>query len=393
MDLNILEILQNQPEFSSLVEKIHSGKAPSLLGFPKAARLPVLAALKAALEQPILLVTDKTDRALILEDEWKFWVPDQQLILFPEPDPLFYEKIAWTRKTRRDRLKILASLSSSFIPGGAVSDSIPVILAPIRALITRTIPRRDFLTSSRVLRVNSKHSLGKLAAEWVRIGYESSPIVTVPGQFARRGGILDIWPPGDRFPARIEFFGDEIDMLRRFDPETQGTIQKIESVTVTPAREFTFPDFPQDGEKYTEYHIPLLHQERSTILNYLSKDTMILLDDQENIEDAVIGISQQAESLRQGYLKEGSISKDFPTPYLTWDELQPALVDFKPIALGPAGGEDRSGLPGMFSPNERFGGELKSFISHLAEKVMDGESPVIISRQAPRLSNLRQRQH
>ena len=67
MDLNILEILQNQPEFRSLVEKIHSGKAPSLLGFPKAARLPVLAALKAALEQPILLVTDKTDRALILE--------------------------------------------------------------------------------------------------------------------------------------------------------------------------------------------------------------------------------------------------------------------------------------------------------------------------------------
>ena len=391
MQESILNIIQKQPEFTSLVDNIRSGKAPSLLGFPKTTRLPILAALRASFDQPILLLTDKIDRALILEDEWNFWVPDQKLVLFPEPDPLYYENIAWSRKTRRDRLKILAGLAESFIPGSFANDTTnknSLILAPIRALMTRTLPRRVFLSSSRVLRVNSEHSLHLLAAEWVKIGYQSSAIVSIPGQFARRGGILDIWPPGDRFPARLEFFGDEIEMLRRFDPETQGTIEKIESMVVTPAREFILPESPSAGEDFSEYHIPVLHQEQSTLLNYLQKDTLVFLDDEQNIRDTVSEISEQAESLRDGYQKEGTIKKDFPIPYLGWDVLLPALDVYRSIALGPPGSESISDLAGLFSTNQRFGGELKSFISHVAEDIKKGGSPVIVSRQAPRLEEV-----
>ncbi len=161
---------------------------------------------------------------ICLEDEWNFWVPEQDLVLFPEPDPLYYEKISWGRKTRRERLKILAGLSSSLIPGHAPSESPSLIVAPVRAVFTRTLPRREFIKSSRVIRKSGIHAPQVLAMEWVRCGYEVSPIVTSPGQFARRGGILDVWPPGDRFPARIEFFGDEVEMLRRFDPATDRDV-------------------------------------------------------------------------------------------------------------------------------------------------------------------------
>ena len=61
-----------------------------------------------------------------------------------------------------------------------------------------------------------------------------------PGQFARRGGILDIWPPAENEPVRLEFFGDEIETLRRFDPATQRTVRQngLEKVMLTPAREY-----------------------------------------------------------------------------------------------------------------------------------------------------------
>ena len=110
MQEELLNKIQEQPAFQLLVADIRSGKKTGLVGLPRAVRLPVLAGLRAALNQPILLITDRTDRALVLEDEWNFWVPEQDLALFPEPDPLYYEKISWGRKTRRDRLKILSGL-------------------------------------------------------------------------------------------------------------------------------------------------------------------------------------------------------------------------------------------------------------------------------------------
>ncbi len=219
MQQKLLSRIQDQPAFQALVAEIELGNKPVPLGLPRSVRLPVLAALRAALKRPILLITDRIDHALVLEDEWHFWVPDQDLELFPEPDPLYYEKIAWSRKTRRERLRVLVQLSSSLMPGSSSPEIFPLLVSPIRGVMTRTLPRREFLKSSRLIRVDQLYAPHAFATEWIKIGYETAAIVTSPGQFARRGGILDIWPPGDRFPTRIEFFGDKIEMLRRFEPE------------------------------------------------------------------------------------------------------------------------------------------------------------------------------
>jgi len=393
MQEELLNKIQEQPAFQLLVADIRSGKKPGLVGLPRAVRLPVLAGLRSTLNQPILLITDRTDRALVLEDEWNFWVPDQDLALFPEPDPLYYEKISWGRKTRRDRLKILSGLSSSLIPGHAPSESPSLIVAPVRAVFTRTLPRREFLKSSRVIHKSGIHAPQVLAMEWVRCGYEVSPIVTSPGQFARRGGILDVWPPGDRFPARVEFFGDEVEMLRRFDPENQRTIQIIDSLLITPAREFLMPGNPGQsradiGEEYIEYHIPELHQEETTLLNYLPRDTLVFLDDEEIMRETALEISGQAESLRKGYQQEGTIPEEFGLPYVPWDDFKLDLENHNPIALGPARTGSGSGLGRMFSANQLFGGELKTFVSHITGVIQADGIPVIVSRQAPRLQEI-----
>ena len=393
MQAELLNKIQEQPAFLSLAAEIALDKKPHSVGLPRAVRLPVLAGLRVALKRPILLITDRTDRALVLEDEWSFWVPDQELTLFPEPDPLYYEKIAWSRKTRRERLRILSQLSASFIPGSSSPENPLLLIAPVRAVVTRTLPRREFLKSSRLIRVNESFSPQTLAAEWVRCGYEVSAIVASPGQFARRGGILDIWPPGDRFPARIEFFGNQIEMLRRFDPQNQRTIQIIETLLITPAREFllseeTSSSVPGLEEGASEYHIPILHEEKTTLLNYLPKDSMIVVDDGELMRETILEVSGQAESLRKGYLAEGTISGDFPLPYIPWKEFQLELNTHNHITLGPVMSGRDAGLGSMFSSNQRFGGELKSFISHLTEIIQAGGDPIIVSRQAPRLQEV-----
>jgi transcription-repair coupling factor (superfamily II helicase) len=390
MQAEILRTISGLPSFRKLAADLRSGARYSSSGLPRAARTAVLAALRLELQVPILLLTDKTDRALVLEDEWNFWHPDKSLVFFPEPDPLYYEKVAWTRKTRRDRLRILSHLAALMMPGSEIKDP-PLIIAPLRALMTRTLPRREFLKASRKIKTGDQISPRLLAAEWVSAGYENTPVVTLPGQFARRGGILDLWPPGDRFPARLEYFGDEIEMLRRFDPENQRTIEKIDLIQVTPAREFLVPlDILEDGTDLvkTEYHLPLLHGEIATLLNYLPRDTMIFLDNRDLIRETAGEIHAQAESLRKGYQKDQIIPSDFPAPYLDWDELEAALEGYSRIDLGPLGEESATGLSACFASNQRFGGELKSFTDYLADVLTGGGKGVIISRQSARLEEV-----
>ena len=391
MQQQMLDLFSNQPAFEELVEEISTGKPPGHLGLARASRIPVLGALQSALKRPVLLVTDKTDRALLLEDEYNFWSSGPEFSFFPEPDPLFYEKVPWSRKTRHERLRLLADLSTRLVPGEAGEVSPPLILAPVRGLITRTLPRRSFLKASRTIQAGSSHNLQSLAAEWVRGGYRSVPVVTLPGEFARRGGILDVWPPGDRFPARLEFFGDEIEMLRRFDPQNQRTIEKIDQVRITPAREFLMPESSleelEEGD-VSEYHLPILHQEVATLLNYLPADTVVFFDDQEAIKEAVLEIESQSESLRQGYQGDQRVGADFPLPYLPWNQLTKALEAFQFLSLGPAGESSRQGISSQFTPNQRFGGELKSFTNHAASIVQQGEEVIVVSRQSARLAEV-----
>ena len=390
MQSEILQTISQLPAFQELLTEIRAGNRGLISGLPRAARPSVLSALRTELDLPLLVLTDKTDRALVLESEWDFWHAHKSLAFFPEPDPLFYEKVAWTRSTRRDRLRILSELAALMAPG-EISEHPPLIIAPIRALMTRTLPRRDFLKSSRKLKTGDQFSPNRLAAEWISAGYENTPVVTLPGQFARRGGILDIWPPGDRFPARLEFFGDEIDQLRLFDPQNQRTIQKVDLIQVTPAREFLLPfDLPENDPdwKKTEYHLASLHSEKATLLNYLPKNSLIIMDNRDLIRETAQDIHTQAESLRKGYQQDQLLAPDFPLPYLPWEDLETALAGFTNLSLGPVGEALPTYLGTSFTPNQRFGGELKTFSDHLVQLLGSGEKAVVISRQSARLEEV-----
>ena len=168
-----------------LLSAIEAGNPLPPLALRRSARLPMLAALHQQVSthsphRPILLLVDRADHALTLLDELTLWLPDAPRFYFPEPNPLFYENAPWGAATRRDRLSVLTTLAAYHIPGAQPTTSgprsgtedqgsansaqqSPIIVAPLRAVMARTVPRRDFLKAVK----NLKHEQVIQPEPWV----------------------------------------------------------------------------------------------------------------------------------------------------------------------------------------------------------------------------------
>ena len=392
----LLRQIRSLPAYQHVLAEVQTGSPISGLGLPRAARLPVLAALHADLGQPIVLITDRADHALQLQDELAFWLPEAMRYIFSEPNPLFYENAAWGSATRRERLQTLTALSVYHLPYARKPSIPPVVVTSARALMTRTLPRRDFLKASKLLKAGQNIPPGSLLEGWVKIGYQPADTVLEPGQFSHRGGLLDIWPQSEPHPVRLEFFGDEIDTLRRFDPASQRTIEKLESVLISPAREFIVfdqsdkPDAPGMAEAPSEFHIPLFHQFPASLLDYLPAKALVLVDDLSILESTGSEIEEQAIKLRSESIAEGTLPDDFPVPYISWSELADAMQSSHScLELGHStAGESIDTLASHFNPIERFGGRLKPFTEYLVKIASRNDPVVLVSRQSSRLEEL-----
>jgi transcription-repair coupling factor (superfamily II helicase) len=390
--MNILNHLRALASYRQLHTRLQAGKAIPGLGLPRAARLPILTCLHGDLNLPVLLVTDRADHALSLFDELGFWVKSPRY-LFAEPNPLFYEEAAWGVATRRDRLQVLTALSTYHLPFAKKPEIPPIIVTSVRSLMTRTLPRRDFLKACKKLTAGQSIQPDILIREWARIGYQRVNTVLEPGQFSHRGGLLDVWPSIEANPVRLDFFGDEIETIRQFDPATQRTVEKLESILITPAREF-LADTLDEQIQLSEFHIPLLHAMPASILDYLPQKSLIVVDDLSLVEAMANEVEEQAVKFRRESIDEGTLSKSFPIPYLPWSELHDNVGGFSSLELGHSSEiiildqEAGKSLAEQFGHDERFGGRLKSFIDYISPIIERGEQVFIVSRQSSRLQEL-----
>ncbi len=392
----LLERIASLPAFRDVLEACRNGRRIPGLGLPRPARLPVLAALHAALGNPVLFIVDRADHALQLHDELAFWVSSDCRYLFSEPAPLFYEDAVWGNVTRQQRLQALMALAGYHLPGTAKPTAPPVVVTSARALMTRTMPRRDFLQASRRLQPGQNFPLTSLLEHCLKLGYQPVDTVLEAGQIAHRGGLLDVWPPAEPGPARLEFFGEEIETLRRFDPASQRTVEQLDSILITPAREYLLPQTRQGlPEQLSEFHIPLLYPLSSCLLDYLPQGALVLLDDFSLLESTVAEIEEQAVRLRAESIAEGTLPENYPIPYFSWSELLDSLNQHFALELGystalatPTGEPAPSPLASCFGTLERFGGRLKPFLDYLDGLRETSEAVVIASRQASRLEEL-----
>ena len=394
----MLDEIRSLPSYQKLLSDIKDNHPLPGLGLARAARLPILAALYADLHRPVIFITDRSDHALTLLDELAFWSPEMARYLFPEPTPLFYEQAAWGSLTRRDRILALTALAIYHIPGAPRPSLPPLVVVPTRAIMSRTLPRREFLKACRLLKPDLQVQPEALQRSWVDIGYLASETVLEPGQFSRRGGLLDVWPSSEPVPVRLDFFGDVLESLRSFDPATQRTSQPLKQVLITPAREVlagrasTLDLLIQTGTgspEVDEFFLPLVHPTPSNLLDYLPQQALVVVDDYDSAAVTAAEIEEQAVKLRLDSIKEGTLPNDFPVPYMTWSEIQDQLIGLHALELGRSTALDEGAdLSQAFSPGPRFGGRLKPLMEELLAHCRSHQQVVIVSRQCSRLKEL-----
>ena len=267
--------------------------------------------------------------------------------------------------------------------------------------MTRTLARRDFLKACKKIAVGQTIQSDAMLRGWDATGYQRVNTVLEQGQFSRRGGIVDVWPPADKLPFRLDFFGDEIESIRRFDPASQRTVEQMDGILITPAREVLVGQSNGTAGRVSlssdtgvsEFDIPVLHPQPSSLMDFLPAKSLMLIDDLSVVESMVAEIEEQAVRFRKESVSEGTLSPDFPVPYLTWPELADEFSRLGALELGrsTAQGEDEdpwNALAACFTQDERFGGRLKPFNEYVARLVGENEPVIIVSRQRERLEEL-----
>jgi transcription-repair coupling factor (superfamily II helicase) len=214
------------------------GQAADVTGLPGAARGRLVQQLLApgpARARCVLAVASDEEAADLLARDLAFFLGEAAVLRLPADAVLPYDDLSPDRGVEMERLAALARLH---LDPGAVQ----AVVVSVRGLCRRQVPRAVFELGSDLLATGLTLDREALAARLGSIGYARVPLVEDPGSFAVRGGILDLWSPAEAAPVRLEFFGDEIESLRLFDPQSQRSVEGEAAVTVLtcPAREALF---------------------------------------------------------------------------------------------------------------------------------------------------------
>ena len=240
-DLSALPpLLVASGSFGALQERIGSpaaalsqkGRHAGLTTIPHGAKSFLGAALAATGERLLWIARDSEigDR---LAEELGAWLGDPGSVVVLEPrTALAYERSELVPDETAARVAALAAWRSGHAR---------VLVASVQALLQHTLRPADLPGQPRRLVPGDRLVLDRFLLELLGLGYQPVIEVAGRGEFARRGGIVDVFPPGSALPVRIELFGDEVDSLRSFDPTDQRTTERIDSIDLLPATEFLIP--------------------------------------------------------------------------------------------------------------------------------------------------------
>ena len=242
-----------------------------------------------------VVLTQDAEQALRLQTAWRFFRPHDTAVFLPDWETLPYERFSPHQDLVSERLSALWQIKSGaadvlFVPVATAMQKLP----PVPFLAGRTF----WLKTGQTL------DIGRLKSDLVDAGYNHVSHVVAAGEFAVRGGIVDLFPMGSEMPYRIDLFDDEIDSIKTFDTETQRTISPVSEIRLLPAHEFPTDSEaqkifrsrfreevdgnPNDAAVYkavsnghfgagVEYYLPLFFEnELETLFDYIGKDALFV---------------------------------------------------------------------------------------------------------------------
>jgi transcription-repair coupling factor (superfamily II helicase) len=363
----ILRRVMESDEYARLVAELRGGaRVLSLSGLAaNPARALVLAALQREVGKCFAVVTQANRDLEAWESDVRFWycalrgasACDETVLTLPssESDPYAgASPHAETLEQRALTLWRLARREQDFV------------LLTARALARRTLPPEEVARAGAVLRRDEDYAPEELVEKLVASGYVREDPVGAVGEFSIRGGILDVWSPGRESPVRVEFFGDTVDSIREFDPETQLSTGQLNEVEIAPMRELsvTADDFrlwaelarerwsderyarsladrtvfADEGETFPgwEWLMPIVHERRASVFDYL-RETVLVIDEPSGVETYLGNVF---ETLDARYAETEAADELGLRPsewYLTVEELRERLDKAKRLELRTLG--------------------------------------------------------
>jgi transcription-repair coupling factor (superfamily II helicase) len=395
------------------------------------ARTLVAAAIATNIDTPLVFIVATDEQAIDAYDDLSTWLGAEHAMLFPALDALPYEATSSSPELTVRRLTVLQRLLHG-------SSAPLVIVAPVGALVQPTLSRADLASATIVLDRGMECSLAMLVQRWIEMGYRSTATVGEPGEISRRGGIVDIFPPGDDLPLRIEFWGDEIDSLRRYDPVTQRSEAHVTRIAIGPPVEYArwrheqalqllqlldldtlHPGFRADWHtgmtQIAErlridatalfqpyfYDRTAISSRYTTLIDHIPENSWIIFDDAKYLQNYAENAEHRASVRRDAKVTAKELPEAYITPYLSWNDFITSIRHYNVMTIdGNIVNPDVtivSGIPDtkaivlrdeMLGKVPSFGGHLRHAAEAMIARVDAGDSIIVVSPHAARLTEV-----
>ena len=353
----LLSFLKTVPEYSALLTAIENGESAAVTGIGQINRSHLISGMCSIISKPIVLICQDDIAAKRLQEEIKSFIGLEAPIL-PSRELTLYDSAVVSRGWEQKRLRQFYDL---------LRGETKLQIFTWESLSIRTIPPTTLSEASFSIRVGAVYQLDEILKKLTAAGYSRAAMVEGPGQFAVRGGILDVFSPAADLPVRAEFFGDELDTMGYFDPDTQRRTENIEDLVILPVGEAQprlhhsgidglcqdlksiitrqmrrkapnqalVKTLEKDISLYengvqnpaSDRYMALIYPEFATAMDYVPENAVLVLCDQNNLHRSansrIEEVGMQLDSMLQGGLLAGELC-DF---VCQWDDFAEQLQE------------------------------------------------------------------
>ena len=399
----ILNILKTLPEYQMLLEHLDANSTIALTGIGQINRSHIISALSLHTDRPLVVICQDDMAAKRLQSELSAFT-GENFPLLPSRDLTLYDSIVVSRGWEQKRLRQLYDL---------MENHTRLQIMSWESLAIRTIPPADLKKSVFKLTVGEEYNLESLTAQLTEAGYSHCSMVEGPGQFAVRGGILDVFSPALDSPFRAEFFGDELDTIGFFDVDTQRRTENINEVVLLPVGE-TRPSLHRDGMgglcrdieqfiarqkrrktpnealistlekdlgKYkngvqnaaSDRYMALIYENFACAADYIPTNAAVILCDHSNLKKACRTYEDEIGFALDGLLQSGAVAGELCDYTCQWEDFCQRLVNKAVLYLDSFAGaaypevrQPKKLMPLTAKQLPNYGGNLDTAASDLA---------------------------
>ena len=419
----LLSALNDIPEYRSLLAAIDNGACPAAFsGLSAVHRAHFAAGIRQELNRPVVVVcADEGEAERMARDLAA--LSGEAVCTLSAREFTFHNAAVVSRQYEHQRLSTLRALAAG---------ECPLLVCTVESILQRTIPKTLLTQAAQVVRMGERHDLGELAGTLAAAGYTRCEQVEGVGQFALRGGILDFFSPAHPKPVRVEFFGDEIDAMGLFDPDTQRRIENLGAAEILPAAE-VLPQFTpggyggllegldrlisqakrrkgsetlvqtleEDRERLSastafpamDRYIALIYPVMATAADYFPEDAVVVLSESPRVAERGKSYLWQLGEDAKALMERGELAGELADFARTFEELTEVLADWPVCYLDAFTSSrypqrPRTLLNLLTKQLPSYGASLETAVSDLAHYVSDGFRTVVLVSSEQRALNL-----